>query len=285
MFRLSMQESCWLSFSATSMIESKIPNLDSYHNMFFMDKLTQYNGFFNRELFDDTVNWLAEFPDARMDVEIALKHYVAGNNYGIIENIYKALENVAQKVTGIPRPLHESELTTALFSMLNVSDAWRQFLIKFVKYANDYTRHGKQDNRYASDPDEIESFLFLALIVIRMIRKKEVQYLTAPIDRTSLLKYLDNSRLVQRIENNIISINPKLKILEDRSEMGSYPVPSALLKNISRLGLRTIGDIDAIYRKYEKELVFNEQKEAVDAEADYYVKGFSIISLINYIYK
>lgn len=249
-----------------------------------MDKITQSNtSFLNQELLDDNITWLSEFPDARMDVEIALKHYAARDNYGILEYMYKALENVAQKVTGISKPLHESELTSALFTMLNVSDVWRQFLVKFVKYANDYARHGKQDNRYASDPDEVEAFLFLALIVLRMIRKKDVQFMTTPIDGTSLLKYLDNSRLVKRIENNIISINPKLKILEDRSEMGSYPVPDGLLRNISRLGLKTIGDIDTLYRKYEKELVLNEQNEALDIEADYYVQGFSIISLLNYL--
>lgn len=224
-----------------------------------------------QELFSDNLGWLSEFPAAKTDMEIALKNYSSGDKNGIIENIYKALENVVQQIVNSSKPLHEPELAKKLFSVLNVSENWRQLLAKFVAYANDYARHGKNEGRHATDLDEIESFLFLALIILRMISKKEKHLRILPIDKQSLFHYLTNSAVVKRIENEIISINPRLRILKHPTEHN--PVTKYLLENIVKLGLKSIGDIETLYLKHEKKFILEEQIELRDADVDYYVQG------------
>ena len=235
----------------------------------------------SKELIDDNLVWLSEFPNAKMDLQIALRNHAAGDSNGVLENIYKAVENVAQKITEIQKGLHHRELYTALFKFLNISDEWRQLLVKFIEYTNNNCRHGGKNDRYTVDPDEVESFLFLALNILRLISKKEKRLAPAPIDQSSLLNYITTSRLVRQIENEIISINPRLKLLKDRKSYN--PVSIYLLDNIKKLGLRTIGEIEALYKMHKKPFVLYEQNKAIDIEGDFYGQGFSIVHLTNYV--
>ncbi|NLR62600.1 hypothetical protein HGH93_31200 [Chitinophaga polysaccharea] len=121
---------------------------------------------------DETLSWLSDFPAAKKDMQNAFTNFSAGKTEQVPPLCFTALENIIQKKTGLNKPLHDCALHKALFQKINVSDNWRQFLVKFVDYANDYGRHGKNPDRHSVDRDEVESFLYLSCIMLRMIIRK-----------------------------------------------------------------------------------------------------------------
>lgn len=121
---------------------------------------------------DQTLSWLSDFPAAKRDLQTALTNFTNSKTDQVLQYCYNALENIIQEKTEVKKPLHEDALRKALLQKLEVSDNWRQFLVKFVEYANDYGRHGKNPQRHSVDPAEVESYLYLSFIIIRMIIDK-----------------------------------------------------------------------------------------------------------------
>jgi hypothetical protein len=123
-------------------------------------------------LVNENLDWLSDFPAAKKDMELALKNYSSGVNDGILDNIYKAVENVVQKITGLNTALHNKEIKTELFRKLNVANSWKAFLDHFITYTNDVARHGKNEARHEVSNEEIEACFFLALTVLRLISRQ-----------------------------------------------------------------------------------------------------------------
>jgi hypothetical protein len=135
--------------------------------MFYPDPIPEIDQF----LIDENLIFLNNFPDAKKDIQIALKNYQQGSTAEILEKCYSALEQVAQNLCNSKQPLHREDLKTTIISKINASQKWKDFLDSFISYAND-VRHGKKEGRHELDKNEIESYLFLSLIMIRMIMKK-----------------------------------------------------------------------------------------------------------------
>ncbi|RFM37039.1 hypothetical protein [Chitinophaga silvisoli] len=121
---------------------------------------------------DETLSWLSDFPAAKKDMQNAFSNFSSGKTEQVLSPCYMALENVIHMKTGLKSPLHENKLQEALFKNMLVSDSWRQFLVKFVQYANDFGRHGRNPDRHSVDNAEVESFLYLSCIMLRMIIRK-----------------------------------------------------------------------------------------------------------------
>jgi hypothetical protein len=51
------------------------------------------------------------------------------------------------------------------------------------------------------------------------------------------------------------------------------------------MGLKSIGDIEELYLKYEKNFILEEQIELKDSDVDYYGQGASIVALTNFVLK
>jgi hypothetical protein len=105
-------------------------------------------------------------------MQIALRNYSAGNTDGIMENMYKAVECVVQKVTGMNVPVHRMDIKDKLFLKLNVTESWKGIFNQFITYTNDISRHGKNVNRHSVGNEEIESCFFMSLTILRLISKK-----------------------------------------------------------------------------------------------------------------
>jgi hypothetical protein len=138
-----------------------------HQGMFFPDPIPEIDQY----LIDENLQFLNAFPAAKKDIQFALKNYQEKSTTGILDKCYSALEQVAQKLCDSKKPLHREDFIKEIITRINASSKWKEFLESFIQYAND-TRHGKDPNRHDLDPDEIESYLFLSLIMIRMIIKK-----------------------------------------------------------------------------------------------------------------
>jgi hypothetical protein len=156
-------------FLPNIIVSSPVPLGIQWHNgMFYKTDMPEITD----ELVNENLDWLVEFPAAKKDMELALKNYSAGVTDGILDNIYKAVENVVQKITGLNLALHNKEVKAALFRKLNVENSWKSFLDHFISYTNDVARHGKNEARHEVSNEEIEACFFLALTILRLISRK-----------------------------------------------------------------------------------------------------------------
>jgi len=139
-----------------------------HSGMFYKDEIPEISGKLIQENFD----WLGQYPLAKSDMQIALRNYSAGGKDGILDNMYKAVECVVQKVTGMNVAIHRSDVKAKLFQELNVTESWKGIFEQFIIYTNDISRHGKNADRHNVSNEEIESCFFLSLTILRLISKK-----------------------------------------------------------------------------------------------------------------
>lgn len=121
---------------------------------------------------DETLKWLNNYPAVKLELHNALVNVATGRHDQVLGLCYQALENVVKVKTGKKGALSDPATYKDLFSQINVSEQWRSYLGQFVKYANDFGRHGNNPDRHNVDADEVESYLYLTFIMIRMIIRK-----------------------------------------------------------------------------------------------------------------
>jgi hypothetical protein len=245
-------------------IQSLIQNLPAPINIrwhegnFYRDDIPELSEY----LIDETLNWLSEYPAARIDLQHALQNYSKGQISGILDNVYKALENVAQRVSGVSAFLHDQALLSALSKNFHLDDYWKSQFNRFIVYANEIGRHGRNETRQDASKEEVEAFLFVAIILIRMVVRKKQSLLSQPITNEFLKLYLKTSDRIKRIEQEVAKAFPHFPIYEEEE---NYERLSHMeLRSTKYLNWKTIQEIEDSFTKYERRLIVFQQKEAED---------------------
>ena len=107
-----------------------------------------------------------DFPNEKKDLQIALSNYQAGQVYGVVENCYNLIEGVSQKLLNNKKSLENNKIE--LLNLFPNRDHWGTILANYIKYAHDYRRHSGE-NRHNLKPAEIEGFLYLTCIMVRLL--------------------------------------------------------------------------------------------------------------------
>lgn len=100
------------------------------------------------------------------------------------------------------------------------------------------------------------------------------------IDKASLHSFVTKSEIVEKIENKIASINSKIYIDEDTDP---NIFNEKLIKKMNLLQIYSVKDIENIYIKFEKEFIEFTQAEFMEESVVGFMKGASLIWLIDYI--
>jgi hypothetical protein len=119
----------------------------------------------DRELVEEALTSLSEFPDEQKDIKEALDNLNAQRSSGVVENCYLAMEGLARKVLKNNKTLLNNK--PDLLKALGISRYWGNILSAFIEYANEYRRHAGED-RHNLKAHEVEAFLYLTCLLIRM---------------------------------------------------------------------------------------------------------------------
>lgn len=124
---------------------------------------------FDKKLVIDVLDWLNDFPAEKKDFENALKARLEKRDNDAIGECYNCVEGIAKKILKNKSGLESNK--EALVVKLGFSQEWKSFIIKFMHYANDFKRHASEV-RHDVNPDEVEAFIYLTGLIIRMCIKR-----------------------------------------------------------------------------------------------------------------
>lgn len=126
--------------------------------------------YLDQGLIIDTLDYLNDFPDEKIDFKNALKAYENNRTGDAVGDCYNVIEGLARKLLGNSTVLDGN--VENILRKLQVDQNWKSLLKSYISYANDFKRHAS-DKRHSIDPDEVEAFLYLTGLIVRLcIRKK-----------------------------------------------------------------------------------------------------------------
>lgn len=116
-------------------------------------------------LVEEPLVWLTDYPNERADYTKALAAYSGKRLDDVVINCYVAVEGIARAILSNTRTLENNR--EDLMKQLSLSQPWKALLSNFINYANEFGRHASQ-NRHDLNPVEVEGFLYMTGVVIRM---------------------------------------------------------------------------------------------------------------------
>jgi hypothetical protein len=117
-------------------------------------------------LVEETFKWLADFPNEKADFLKAVTGYANKQLGEVIINCYVAVEGVARAILDNKKTLDNNR--DGLMKRLQLSQEWKALLSNFITYANEFKRHASE-NRHNLNPIEVEGFLYMTGILLRMM--------------------------------------------------------------------------------------------------------------------
>jgi hypothetical protein len=126
--------------------------------------------FLDKELVEEALDWLKDFPEEKTDFQNALKAHLEKRNNDAIGDCYNCVEGITRKILKNTKVLDNNK--EELVTKLGFSQEWKSLVINFIKYANEYKRHAS-NTRHKANPDEVEAFLYMTGLITRMCLKKE----------------------------------------------------------------------------------------------------------------
>lgn len=120
----------------------------------------------DEKLIEEPLKWLTRFPTERVDYLKALRGYIEKRPDDVIINCYLVVEGIARSVLSNKKTLDNNR--EELMKMIGLSQEWKGLLNNFIIYANEFKRHASE-KRHNLNPVEVEGFLYLTGILVRMI--------------------------------------------------------------------------------------------------------------------
>jgi hypothetical protein len=120
----------------------------------------------DERLIEEPLQWLSKFQNERADYLKALTGYTAKRFDDVIINCYLVIEGVSRNVLANDRTLENNREN--LLRTIGLSQEWKALLHNFITYANEFKRHAS-DKRYEINPIEVEGFLYLTGVFLRLI--------------------------------------------------------------------------------------------------------------------
>jgi len=121
------------------------------------------------QLIESSFLLLDQYPNEKIDFKNALDNYQAGSLYGVVENCYLAIEGLCRKVLNNNETLDKNRVD--LKNIISSSNEWGAILSNYIRYAHEYRRHASE-NRHNLKPEEVEAYLYLTGLIIRVVIKK-----------------------------------------------------------------------------------------------------------------
>ena len=129
----------------------------------------------DERLVNDPLHWLRENPSLATVLtpfENGLHHFVEAQKKpnvlnDVITNMYLALEGLAKITTG-----HKADDLSAnrelFLSKIKAPESYKRILKDYIEYANEIARHAPEKKPRTPSPWEVESFIYLTGLFIRM---------------------------------------------------------------------------------------------------------------------
>ena len=114
------------------------------------------------------LDWLNDYPAEKKDFDEALNAYMKKQYNDSVADCYKCIEGIVKKLLGNDRTLENNK--DGLLTKLNFSKEWKNIFGSYLTYANVYGKHAS-DKRHNVDPDEVEAFIYLTGLIIRISLK------------------------------------------------------------------------------------------------------------------
>ncbi len=124
----------------------------------------------DEKLLTEPFMWLDKYPDEKKDFEKAVTCFLEKKMDQVIINCYLTIEGLARTVLGNNKVLDNNR--DDLVKTIGVSQDWKSILSNFIKYANEFKRHASK-NRHDINVSEVEAFLYLTGLLVRLIIKTE----------------------------------------------------------------------------------------------------------------
>jgi len=124
----------------------------------------------DEKLVEDPFDWLENYPDEKQDFLKALENYTSKKYDAVVIDCYLAVEGLVRKVLKNRRTLENNRVE--LLKKIGLSQEWKAFLNKNLKYANEAKRHAA-DKRHTINPQEVEAFLYFTGLLVRLIIESE----------------------------------------------------------------------------------------------------------------
>lgn len=123
-------------------------------------------GVLDQKLIEDPLDWLNNFQEVKEDYKKALSNYLKKNYPDVIDQCYLVIEGLVRKIFDNKKTLDNNKAD--LLKKLKLSQQWKSILDKFIDYSNEFKRHASS-NRKLINPDEVEAFLYLTGLLVRLI--------------------------------------------------------------------------------------------------------------------
>lgn len=120
-------------------------------------------------LVKDLLDWLNEFPNEKKDFDNSLKAFMTKRYNDVIADCYNCVEGIVREILENNKVLDNNK--DEFLKKLKISQEWKSIVNGFINYANEYKRHAS-DNRYKVNPNEVEAFIYLTGLIIRLCIKK-----------------------------------------------------------------------------------------------------------------
>lgn len=124
--------------------------------------------FLDHGLIEDPFRWLDAAPEPKELFRKSVVDYAQKRYSDSVAGGFKTLERLAAITLGNERTLDNNK--GELLQRLGISPQWRSLLNNFMQYANDFARHASQPQAQL-EPAEVEAFLYLAGVFVRLILK------------------------------------------------------------------------------------------------------------------
>jgi hypothetical protein len=119
----------------------------------------------DESLIEESLRWLASFPNERADYMKALTGYANKRLDEVIINCYLAVEGIARRILDNKKTLDNNR--EELIKKIGLSQEWKALLSNFINYANEFKRHASE-KRHNLNPVEVEGFLYMSGVILRM---------------------------------------------------------------------------------------------------------------------
>lgn len=117
------------------------------------------------KLIEEPLKWLQDFPNEKADYLKSIKGYANKQLDVVIINCYIAVEGLARVILENQKTLDNNR--EGLMKTLGLSQEWKALLSNFITYANEFKRHASE-NRHNLNPVEVEGFLYMTGVLLRM---------------------------------------------------------------------------------------------------------------------